>query len=136
MTTFESSIKTILHGEEKIFQTLSDLQNLEKFKANINDDKIKDIRFSEDSIFVKVEMLGEIGLKLIEKEPFKTLKFEGVNAPIALNLWIQLKAVAEMDTRLKLTLKADLPMMVKAMASKPIKDFLEKLSTALATIAY
>lgn len=136
MTTFESSIKTILHGEEKIFQTLSDLQNLEKFKSNINDDKIKDIRFSEDTIFVKVEMLGEIGLKLVEKEPFKTLKFEGVNAPIALNLWIQLKAVAEMDTRLKLTLKADLPMMVKAMASKPIKDFLEKLSTALATIAY
>lgn len=136
MTTFESKIKAIAASDETIYTKLSDLKNLESFKSEINDEKIKEIRIEEDTIFIKVDMLGEVGLKLIEKEPNKTLKFEGVNAPIQLNLWIQIKEAAANDSRLKLTLKADIPFMIKAMASKPIQEFLEKLADALASIPY
>ncbi len=136
MTTFESKVKVITASAENIFNKLSNLKNLESFKSEINDEKIKEIRIEEDTIFIKVDMLGEIGLKLIEKEPNKTLKFEGVNAPIQLNLWIQIKEAAENDSRMKLTLKADIPFMIKTMASKPIQDFIEKLADALSAIPY
>lgn len=136
MTTFESKVKVITASAETIFNKLSNLKNLESFKSEINDEKIKEIRIEEDTIFIKVDMLGEIGLKLIEKEPNKTLKFEGVNAPIQLNLWIQIKEAAENDSRMKLTLKADIPFMIKTMASKPIQEFIEKLAVALSAIPY
>ncbi len=136
MTTFESSVKAIAQAQTVVYSTLENLKNLEGYAGKIDDDRIKDLRVTEDTIFIKVDMLGEVGLKLIEKEPEKTLKFEGVNAPITLNFWIQLKEVAESDTRMKLTLKAELPMMVKTMASKPIKEFLEKLATTLASLPY
>lgn len=136
MTTYESNIKTISHPQLTVFEKLSDLHHLETFKSKINDPKIKELRVEDDTIWIKVDMLGEIGLKLIEKEPIKTLKFEGVKTPVALNFWIQLVQVAETETKLKLTLKAELPMMVKAMASKPIKEFLEKLSEAITQLPY
>ncbi len=136
MTTFESKVKVITASAETIFNKLSNLKNLESFKSEINDEKIKEIRIEEDTIFIKVDMLGEVGLKLIEKEPNKTLKFEGVNAPIQLNLWIQIKEAAENDSRMKLTLKADIPFMIKTMASKPIQEFIEKLAVALSAIPY
>lgn len=136
MTTFESNIKSIPQSQLKVYEKLSELKNLENYKSKINEDKVKDLRIEDDTILMKVEMLGEVGLKLIEKTPFDTLKFEGVKTPVSLNFWIQLKEVSESDTRLKLTIKADLPMMVKAMASKPIKNFIEKLADALATLPY
>lgn len=136
MTTFESNIKAIPHSQITVYEKLAELKNLEEYKSTINDDKIKDLRVDEDTILMKVDMLGEVGLKLIEKTPFTTLKFEGVKTPVPLNFWIQLKEVSEDDTRLKLTIKADLPMMVKTMASKPIKNFIEKLADALTQLPY
>lgn len=136
MTTFESNIKAIPHSQITVYEKLAELKNLEEYKSKINDDKIKDLRVDEDTILMKVDMLGEVGLKLIEKTPFTTLKFEGVKTPVPLNFWIQLKEVSEDDTRLKLTIKADLPMMVKTMASKPIKNFIEKLADALTQLPY
>lgn len=136
MTQFESDIKTIPYPQVTVFEKLSDLKNLEDYTSKINDDKIKELRIEGDTIMVKVDMLGELGLQLIEKTPSNTLKFKGVKSPVQFDFWIQLKEVAENDTRLKLTLKADLPMMVKPMASKPIKKFLEKLSEVLVNLDY
>ncbi len=136
MTKFESKIKAVAASDEAIFNKLSDLKNLESFKSEIKDEKIKEVRIEEDTIFIKVDMLGEVGLRLIEKEAPKTLKFEGVNAPIELNLWIQIKGSDADNAHMKLTLKAEIPFMIKAMASKPIQEFVEKLADALAMIPY
>jgi carbon monoxide dehydrogenase subunit G len=51
-------------------------------------------------------------------------------------MWIQLKQVAENDTRMKLTLRADLSPFIKPMASKPLQDVLDKIAAVLATIPY
>lgn len=138
MTKFESKIKAVAASQKVIFNTLSDLHNLnlEDATSQINDDRLKGIRIEGDTIYMKAEMMGEMGLKLIEKEPTKTLKFEGVNAPIELLFWIQIKEVAENDSRIKLTLKAQIPAMLKPMASKPINEFLEKLASAIANKNY
>lgn len=136
MTKFESEIKTIKAPQEKIFEVLSDLRNISNHLDQVPEEQLKVERIEEDAVFFKVEMAGEIGLRIIEKEPFKTIKFESVQSPIQFNLWIQLKEVAESDTKMKLTLKADLNVMIKAMVSKPIKGFLDKLTDAIASYNY
>ena len=35
-TTFESSIKQIFHKQESVYNTLSDLNNLQRLKENLN----------------------------------------------------------------------------------------------------
>ncbi|MDD4993147.1 MAG: SRPBCC domain-containing protein [Paludibacter sp.] len=133
MTTYESDIKTISSNEEVVFGILSDLNNIQKLKDNpALADKAKDIQFDTDSCSFSVEGFGKVGFRIIEREPFKTIKLASENAPVQVNVWIQLKQVAENDTRLKLTLKAELPTMIKMMVDKKIKEGINLIADMLA----
>jgi len=68
----------------------------------------------------------------VEREPFKTVKLVSENTPIEVNVWIQLKAVAENETLLKLTLKADLPTMIKMMVDKKLQEGINSIADLLA----
>ena len=136
MTTFESDIKKLEAPAEKAFRVLSDLRNIETHLQQMPDEQVELKEITEDSVFFKVQHAGELGLRIIDKEPSKTIKFESINSPIVFNLWIQLKEVAENDTRVKLTLKSDMNPMVKMMVAKPIKQFMAKLTDAIAMYNY
>jgi carbon monoxide dehydrogenase subunit G len=136
MTTFVSQTKQSNCNEDEIFAMISDMNNIDKFKAMIPEDKVKDIEFDTDSCKFTVEPVGKLGLRIVDREPCKTVKFEAEQSPIAFNLWIQLKQVAENDTRIKVTVKADLNPMIKMMVSKPIEMFIERLADGLAQIPY
>lgn len=134
MTTYESDIKTISSNEEVVFGILSDLNNLKRIQDNPElADKAKDIEFDADSVSFSVDGFGRIGFRIIDREPFKTIKFASEHAPIQVNVWVQLKQVAENDTRMKLTLKAELPAMIKMMVDKKLKEGINKIADTIAT---
>ena len=133
MTTYESDIKTISSSEEVVFGILSDLNNLDKIAQNPElAGKIKDLQFDTDSCSFAVDALGRVGFRIIEREPFKTIKFESESTPVHINVWIQLKQVAENDTRMKLTLKAELPAMIKMMVGSKLQDGVNAVAEVLA----
>ena len=122
----ESKIGTIHKPEKEIFNFLTDFRNIEKF---IPPGKVENWEATEDSCKFTVEMAGEITMKIVNKEPYKTIKFNGetTNQPVNFFFWVQLKEVAPGDTKIKLTLDANLPMMVQMMAKKPLQDGLNSL---------
>ena len=134
MTTFESDIKKATYPSETMFKFLSDFDH---FGEVIPKDKISNWQSFGDSCRFNIDPVGEVGLRIVEKEMPKVIKYtaEG-KTPFNFFLWIQLKEVAENDTRVKLTIKADMNPMIKMMASKPIKKFLEVLSDAIANHQY
>ena len=136
MTEFVSEIKAIPFNEDRIFNMLSDLSNLEKVKDRIPQDKIQEFEFDKDSCSFSVTPVGKITFQIVEREPYKTVKFTTANSPIPLYLWIQLKQIEENDTRMKLTVRADLNPFLKQMVSKPLQDALDKISTILAVLPY
>ena len=136
MTEFVSEIKAIPFNEDRIFNMLSDLSNLEKVKDRIPQDKIQEFEFDKDSCSFSVTPVGKITFQIVEREPYKTVKFTTANSPIPLYLWIQLKQVQENDTRIKLTVRAELNPFLKQMVSKPLQDALGKISTVLAALPY
>ncbi len=134
MTKFESDIKSALHNEEKIFTFISDFNN---FKELIPQDKIKDWESTADTCRFKVDGIGEAGLKIVEKEPSKVVKYStDGKVPFNFFLWVQLKKVSDNDTKIKLTIKADLNPMMKMMVSKHVKKFLNMLGDAIANYHY
>lgn len=134
MTTFESDIKKSTYSSETIFNFLADFDH---FGDLIPKDKITNWQSNGDSCRFTIDPVGEVGLRIVEKEEFKTIKYtaEG-KTPFNFFLWIQLKEVAVDDTRIKLTIKADMNPMIKMVASKPINKFLEVLSDAIAQHQY
>lgn len=136
MTEFVSEIKQIPQNDERIYAMLSDLSNLERIKDRIPQDKIKDFEFDSDSCSFSVSPVGKITFQIVDREPCKTIKFQATNSPVPLFLWIQLKQVQEMDTRMRLTVRAELNSFLKPMVSKPLQDALDKISTVLASLPY
>ena len=136
MTEFVSEIKQIPQNDERIYAMLSDLSNLERIKDRIPQDKIKDFEFDSDSCSFSVSPVGKITFQIVDREPCKTIKFQTTNSPVPLFLWIQLKQVQEMDTRMHLTVRAELNSFLKPMVSKPLQDALDKISTVLASLPY
>lgn len=132
MTTYESNIETLNSNVMKAYELFSDLRNLEKFKDRIPSDKIKDIEFDTDSCRFSVDPIGKVGLVIVDKEEGKTIKFGAENSPVEANMWIQLKEVEENVTKMKLTIKANLPFLIKPMVDGKLKEFINQLSQALA----
>jgi carbon monoxide dehydrogenase subunit G len=128
-TKIESRVGTITSGEEKIYNFVSNFNN---FKQFIPADKVQDFESTEDSCHFSVPNMGKVGLRIIEKTPFNTVKVSGDGmANQQFNLWVQLKQVAENDTKVKVTIKADLNPMLKMMVSKPLQNFVDKLVEAM-----
>lgn len=133
MTTYESDIKTISSNEEVVFGILSDLNNLKRLQDNKElTEKAKDLQFDADSCSFQVDGFGKVGFRIIEREPFKTIKFAAENTPVEVNVWVQLKKTAENETAMKLTLKAELPMMIKMMVDKKLKEGINSIAELLA----
>ena len=136
MSDFISEIKTIPYNETKVFETLSNMENLGKIKDKLSykDTKITD--FDKDSCSFDVSPIGSIKFRIIEREPNKTIKFQAEGTPIGVNMWIQLIGATPEETKMKLTIRAELNAFLKPMLTKPLEEGVEKISAALAGIPY
>jgi len=136
MTKFESGIKNISASQEAVYQKLSDLNNLEKVKERLPEDKIKNLTFDADSITMEVNPVGKITLQIVEREPCKCIKFETADSPLPFNLWIQILPVTAAECKMKLTIGMDINPFMKTMVQKPLQEGLEKMADMLSIIPY
>jgi carbon monoxide dehydrogenase subunit G len=138
---FESNVKHVPYSQERVYNKLSDLNNLEGVRDRLNevkdklDGKLEDMSFDRDSITLKVQGIN-LTLRIIEREPLKCIKFEGDKSPVPLNLWIQILPVTEEEAKMKVTIRAEVNMFMKAMVSKPLQEGVEKLADMLAMLPY
>ena len=136
MTKFESSIKQIPYPVENVYRNISDLNNLERVRDRIPQDKLQDFQFDSDSVQVSVSPVGTIKLRICEREENKCVKFETEQSPMPFNLWIQVLPVDDASSKMKVTVKADIPFMLKGMVSGPLQDGVDKIADALSQIPF
>ena len=136
MTKFESSVKQIPYPVEDVYRNISDLNNLERVRDRIPEDKLNSFSFDSDSVSVNVAPVGDLKLRIIEREENKCIKFETVQSPLPFNLWIQVLPVTATESKMKVTVKADIPFMLKGMVSGPLQDGVEKIADALSQIPF
>ena len=135
MTQFESGIKMIPYSQERVYSKISDLNSLEAVKDRMPD-KVQNPNFDADSVSFSVSPVGNVTLHVVDREPYKCVKFETVSSPLPFNLWIQLVPVTAEQCKMKLTVKVELSPFIKGMVSKPLQEGLEKIADMLAVIPY
>ena len=137
MAEFVSEIKTIPHNQEKVYNVLSDLTELRtRIGGAIPGDKVSDLVFEPDSCSFSMNPVGQVKLRIVEREPYKTVKFEAEQLPIATTMWIQLVESAADETKVKITVRMDLPAMLKTMMGKQVNEAIDRLATALTILPY
>ena len=103
MAQYESNVKHVPYSQERVYDKLSDLNNLAAIRERMDEmrekigDKIQDMTFDRDSLTLTVQGMN-VTLRIIEREPCKCIKFEGDKSPIPLNLWIQILPVNENES--------------------------------------
>ncbi len=129
LSKFESRVGKINGDSQAVYAFLNDMRN---FKQFLPEGKVNNWLAEKDSCSFEVSPVGKASLKIIEAEPYKFVKYEGRGLNNTnFYLWVQLKQLSDVDTRVKITIKADLNPMLKMMASGPLKDFLDKLISGM-----
>jgi hypothetical protein len=143
---FTSDVKIIQHPQEIVYNYLSDFNNIGQYfneytlaqisqqfpKVNITDSKC-----DTDGIHLTISQVGEVGLKVIDRESPKMIKATGTGKiPFELFLWIQILPVTSSQCKIRLTLQAHLNMMMKMMAGKKMQEGINNLADALTRFPY
>ena len=137
MDKYESKITSAAYPAAQIYRVLSDLKNLEKVRDLIPQDKVQEMEIDSDYVRMKVDGLCQkITIVIVDRIENDTVKFGVEGIPMDANLWIQMKEVSPTDTRLKLTIKADIPMMFRFMINKKLQQGLDQAADMLAQFPY
>jgi carbon monoxide dehydrogenase subunit G len=130
----ESKVGKKADTDEQIYNFLT---NFDNFKDLIPPDKVTDWESDETSCTFTVEPLGKTGFQILEKEPFKLIKLSSKDqTQYDFKFWIQLKALSENETAIKLTMDVDINPMMAMMAKGPLKKFLDTLVERMEQINY
>ena len=133
---FESSVKQVPYPQQAVYNNISDLRNLEKVRDRVPEDKVQDFSFDEDTVSINVAPVGELKLRICDREEPKCIKFETVQSPVPFNVWVQVLPVDENSSKMKVTVKAELNPFIKSMVEKPLQEGVEKIADALAMVHY
>jgi len=134
MSRIESRIGIIRESDEKIYKFLSDFNN---FRNVIPEEQVKNWESTGDTCKFDVEGIGSVGLKIIEKEPNKLIKMTGDgDKPVPFTVWIQIKEVAEKDSRIKVTAEVQINPLMASMLKGPLQKFVDTLVTQAEAIKY
>ena len=134
---YESKITSAPCSAAQVYRVLSNMENLNRVKDMIPKDKIQEMEVEPDRVRLKVDGLAQkITIAIVDRMENDTIKFGAEGIPMQANFWIQMKEVSPVDTRLKLTVKADIPFMFKMMLEKKLQTGLDQAAEMLAQFPY
>jgi len=146
LSKYTSNVKVINHNEQVVFNYLSNFRNLssylnsgliEKITEKIPQIKITDFSSDQDSCKFNITGLGVAEIKIVNREPFKTIKVESSEGlPLSFIFWIQLMPADNFQTKMRLTLHAEMSMMIKMMAGSKLEEGIDKLADTLSALPY
>lgn len=143
---YVSDIKIVNKNQEVIFNYLSNFENLSKYldegllskiSEQVPQIQISDFESDADSCRFQVSGMGQAEIRIVEREPFKTIKINSTGSmPVSIVLWVQLLPVTDNETKLRLTLDADMNMMLKMFVGKKLEEGVNRLADLLAGLPY
>lgn len=145
-TRYVSDIKYVSNNQDVIYNYLSNFENLSKY---VNDgllakmtEQVPQIQISEfesdaDSCRFQIGGMGQAEIRIIERDPCQNIKVGSSGSmPVGITFWIQLLPVSAYETKLRLTLDADMSMMIKMLVNKKLEEGINRMADMLAALPY
>lgn len=140
MADYVSEIKTAIAPRSLVYSKLSDLRGLDQVKDVLAEhpeaSQVTIEVIDQDSCAFVVPMAGKLILRVVDREPEKTIKLEAEQSPIPLTLWIQLLEGEASTTHLRVTLRTELNFMLKQMLGSKLQQGVDRLAEMMALLPY
>lgn len=153
LSKFESEVKLVPQAQQVIYSRFADLNNFAAVKDALNNpevqqrineqvpaDKIEELKtyaeglsFETDAIQIASPM-GNITLRVVEREEPKCIKFASEGSPLQLYVWIQLLPHGDYETKMRVTVGAEVNFFMKGMVAKPLQQAADGLANMLSAI--
>lgn len=127
MQEYISKQVQILRPAEQIFEVIHRFDHLTPAVAG----RVEEWQATEDTCSFKVKGFT-VRLKMDERVAPKHVKITGDGVPMDFAFWVQLHAVSEYDTRLRLVLHAELNMMMRMMIGSKLQQALDQIADGIA----
>lgn len=123
MTKIESQERQIKHSAETLFNFLSDFNNFEPLMP----EKVSNWTCTQESCYFTISGIASLGMKIVEKEPYTRLKMlHDGKVPFEFDFNVYIQEQGD-NCLVKLVFNAKLNTMLKMVAVKPLKQFLNDL---------
>lgn len=144
MTTVKSEKRAINASARRVYEKLSDLDNLKALLDrvpvdNIPEDKramMENLKITSDSISIPAGPVGEIKLRIADKMPYSLISLQGEGAPVPLNMQLEIESTGEETSEVQITVNLDIPVMLKPMVSGPLKKIADQFVNVMASIPF
>ena len=128
MEKYESKQHQILRPAEQIYNVISDFRN---FTPALNG-RVDGWTADENQCSFKFKGIT-MRLCMVDKVPNDYVKISGDDrSPMEFTLWMQMKQVADYDTRIRLVLHAKLNMMMRMMLGSKLQKGLDEMAAQMA----
>ncbi len=134
MTQYESRTAQVAYPARTVYDFLSDFSHFEHL---LPEEQLEKWTTDGDSCSFEVAGVGKVGLKMEEKTPYERIKITGdSSAGIKFFLSIHIAETGPDHSNVRLVLQADLNIFIRALAEKPLKQFLEMLAGHIETFDF
>ena len=153
LAKYESEVKIVPQSQSVVYSRFDDLNSLSAIKDRLSDptvqqklseqvpaDKLDELRkyaqglsFEADVIHIASPM-GNITLRVVEREEPKCIKFASEGSPVQLYVWIQLLPHGAYESKLRVTVGAEVNFFMKGMVAKPLQQAADGLANMLSAL--
>jgi len=116
------------------YQLYSFLIDFNNIKNLLPPDQKEKFECTKDTCTIRMNKMATLHLEIVDKDPNKLIKLGNAGAGKDFFIWIQLKQVASYDTRIRITIKAKMNMLMKMMAKKQLQKFADQFVDGLCAI--
>ena len=144
MTTVKSEKKIINASAEKVFNKLSNLDNLKPLLESIPRDRIPEdkmemfdnLKVTSDSITIPAGPVGQITLRVTDRLPYSLIQLTGEGSPVPLGMQLEIEAMGPEECEVQVAVNIEIPAMLKPMVAGPLKKIADQFVQVMAAIPF
>jgi len=118
-----SKIGKIQCLDNQIYSFLSDFNNIKRLLPPEHASKME---CTSDICTISASPMPSLTLEIIEREPSKLIKLGTQQGGKDFFIWIQMKQVAPYDTRIRITVRTEMNLVMKAIAKGKIQKLVDQ----------
>lgn len=134
MLTLNSKKGKANGSQEVVYHFLNDFRN---FSNLMPSDMMQQVVLTDDTMRFNITGLGNVGLKISEKQPNELLVIKATDDSAAdFTFHVRIAAFTENTSEVDMTLEANLNMFLEMMARSPLQQFLDLMADKVETIDF
>lgn len=144
MAVYSSDKVTLNAPAEKVFDKLSNLENLQGMLDKVPADRIpedkrqmfENIRITPDTIEVPGGPMGNLVFRVVEKISPSLIKLQGEGIPIEMSLALHVHPLTEATSQANVDIDINIPAMLKPMIGGQIQKIANQFGEVLGAIPF